>query len=187
MNTLLYSGGLDSACAWWILGKPAALHFNGPNGPARDASDGEREAIRRQVAICPEFASALRVAVLDFRPFMRAGTWQFPRDQICCITAWAHGCDSVALGWCKEDGLRPGDMETQKARLEASVGMRGFTVHFPVLHMTKAEMIPAALKAGAPMEFLEASHSCVRDVEPCGECNNCRHRVAAFESAQVPT
>lgn len=185
MMTLLYSGGLDSSCLWWLLGKPPALHFGGPLGPAREAWEGEKNAIMAQCKICPEFERALKIAAFDFRPFMRENVWMFPRDQICCIAAWASGADSVAIGWVKEDGTTLDWAMKCKAKLEATVGMPGFTVNFPIINLSKRQLVERALALGAPMEFLKASYSCVRNATPCGECNGCKHAAATFKHFEV--
>lgn len=184
MTTLLYSGGLDSACAWWLLGKPRVLHLGGKNGPARDAWEAEERAIEEQCRICPAFAKALKRVDIDFRPFMREGVWFYPRDQICCIAAWALGCDHVSIGWCADDGTPPAWARIQKARFEGAVG-DGFQVSFPILGSWKIDMVQRALALGAPLEFLAASYSCVRSSKPCGECLGCTQREAALAGLTV--
>lgn len=187
MTTLLYSGGLDSACAWWLLGKPRVLHLGGKNGPARDAWEAEGKAIDEQCRIWPEFAKALRRVEIDCRPFMRPGAWRYPRDQICCITAWALGCDSVVIGWCADDNTPPYWARIQKARYEGAVGEDDFKVSFPLLGSWKRDMVQRALALGAPLEFLAASYSCVVSSTPCGQCLGCTQREAALGGLMVKT
>lgn len=181
MQCLLYSGGLDSACAWWILGKPPALYVGGEHGPARDANDGEQAALRAQSAMVPEFARALQRADIDHRPFMREGSWMLPRDELACLAAWARGFDAVAFAWTREDAS-PGHASRIAAKL-ANITPTLLAIRFPVVTLTKAELVARARAAGAPAEFLLASHSCVRSAMPCGTCLNCRQRQAALASA----
>lgn len=178
-RVLLVSGGLDSVCAWWVMGKPECLHFGGPNGPARGAALAEAKALDAMCRISPEFAKSLRLADYDFRPFMRDNEWMFPRDQICCIAAWAAGYDSVALGWVAEDST-PYGVAVMRSRLEAAVGLNNFQVEFPVIGMTKSALVDQALSMGCPVDFIKASYSCVRGSTPCGECNNCKKRAEAL-------
>lgn len=179
MKALLYSGGLDSACAFFILCKPFAFYAGGLNGPARTANVGEMTAIEMQREIAPEFAAKLRAVEIDFRPFMRPGKWQFQRDLLCCLAAWAAGFDEVSIAWCKDDGPTP-ESAAKVAKLQAAAVGFGFKVSFPLVHLTKAELVERALNAGAPIEFLYASHSCVKGVEPCNNCLNCKQRAKAF-------
>lgn len=181
MKALLYSGGLDSSCLWWILGKPPALFFGGPGGPARDAGIAEATAVHRQWAMCKDFADKLTVMRLDFTPYMRPGQWEFPRDEVSVLAAYGAGFDGVSFGWCKDDGMTEAKALSASRRLRAVVPEKfPFAVEFPAWNLTKAEMIAKALEAGAPREFIEASYSCVTSAEPCGVCLNCGQREAAF-------
>lgn len=186
-TVLAYSAGLDSACAFWILGQPDALYFGGEYGPARYANYGEMVALQTHMKMA---SGKIRGLEYDFRPFMRSdserGQWKHPRHQLICMLAWAEGYDVVQTAWCKEDGTGAA-LPMFKAQFEGAVGMPGFRVEFPVIHLSKAELIAGALKAGAPLEFLHASFSCVaRGDKHCGKCVNCTHRRAAFEAAGYP-
>lgn len=180
---LLFSGGLDSACAWWVLGRPPAVYCGGSFGPARHANIGEMDAIERMADLSAEFANKLTAVEFDFRPFMRAGEYHLPREIICCQLAWARGYDTVQLAWVADDGASDEWAAVQAANFGAAVGMAGFRVEFPVRHLSKAELVRAALDAGAPPEFIKASHSCVRQSgRHCGRCENCRHRREALRA-----
>lgn len=176
---LLISGGLDSGAAWHALGKPPALYCGGSFGPARHANLGEMAAIDNMLAICPELAEKLTIVEFDFRPFMRRGRYTFPRDKILCMLAWANGFDGVQFGWVKDDGTTEKHAAATSAKF-AGVIEGPFSVEFPVAHMTKRELVKAALAEGCPPEFLQATHSCVRSTEPCGTCENCKQRKRAL-------
>lgn len=187
-TALMYSGGLDSACAFFVLGMPDALYFGGDvNGPARYAGLGELMALKAHTRIVP---GRIRALEFDFGPFMRTdpqrGQWTHPRHQLCAMLAWAEGYDRVLFAWCKDDNT--GDaLPRFKQKFEGAVDMPGFSVEFPVIQYSKAELIGKALEAGAPIEFLNLSHSCVvRGDKHCGKCVNCRQRRAAFIEAGHP-
>jgi len=182
-KTLLYSGGLDSSCAWWMLGKPAALYVGGIHGPARWANVGELQAMNQQRLICPEFAGALRQKPLDFRPFMRHGEYMLPRDEICMAAAWAEGFDEMFLAWTRED-CPPGRAAEICARIAGGFPFP-FKVTMPFVELSKAELVKAAMGAGAPPEFILASHSCVRGSAHCGQCKNCRQRQEALSACKL--
>lgn len=178
---LLHSGGLDSTCAWYVLGKPAAVYCGGSFGPARHANLGEMAAIEALCNLDPSFANALRVIEFDFRPFMRAGVWNMPREQILVQLAWAAGYDRLMIAYVADDGLPPAMLEYQSRNFGLAVGMAGLVVDFPVADMTKRELVQRALQAGMPPEVVEASHSCLRQSDGhCGACVNCRQRAAAL-------
>jgi hypothetical protein len=178
----LFSGGLDSACLWWIMDRPPALFVGGPFGPARDASLGEARAVERMAELCPEFRDKLCLVGLDCRPFMRPDSWLFPRDELCALLAWGAGFDGVALGWCKDDGMTEARVQSASEHLRQALPREfPFSVSFPAWNMTKKEMVRAALGAGASREFLAASYSCVMSSDPCGACVNCKQRTLALE------
>lgn len=184
-DVLLLSGGLDSVCAWYVLGKPNAIYIGGEYGPARAANEGELRAIVAIRAADRELADKLTLVRFDFRPFMREGVYDFPRDMLVCQLAWAAGFDHMMMAWVKDDGATPEWAERQARNIGKHVGMPNFRVSFPVVHMSKAELINAALEAGAPREVIRATHSCVRAGRPCGECYACKRRASALEAAHV--
>lgn len=180
---LLYSGGMDSACAWWVLGKPRCLYVGGMNGPARWANAGELDGMNRQRVICPEFAAALIVKPVDFRPFMRDGEYMLPRDELCVMAAWAEGFDAAMLAWTSEDApLEHGLLVCE--RIEKALPFP-FKVSMPLASLSKAKLLQAALDAGAPPEFVLVSHSCVRGAAHCGQCKNCRQRQSALQACKL--
>ena len=180
---LLYSGGMDSACAWWVLGKPRCLYVGGTYGPARWANIGELNALNTQRMVCPEFAGALTTKPVDFRPFMRDGEYMLPRDELCVMAAWAEGFDGAMLAWTSEDApLEHGQNVCE--RIEKALPF-AFKVSMPLAALSKARLLEAALAAGAPAEFIMASHSCVRGSTHCGQCKNCRQRQEALSACKL--
>lgn len=189
----MFSGGLDSACAYPILGGPDALYFGGKHGPARMANAGEVRAVYAMKKMLGD-QDNIGAFEFDFRPFMRKvevdgerGTeWKMPRHQICAMLANGMGYDKVLFAWCKEDGTSPEARDAFKKMFEGATGNR-VEVDFPVLHLSKAELITRALDAGAKPEFLLASWSCVaRSDRHCGKCVNCKQRRQAFINAGLP-
>lgn len=186
MNTLLFSGGLDSACAFYVLGKPAALYCGGEGGPAREANLGELQAVAMMRKMSPEFLTRCRMILMDFSPFMRAKEWNFPREQLLCQLAWSHGSNKVFLGWTKSDGITQARAQEQCAKFAGAVDRANFTVEMPFWNVSKAQLVRMAIDAGAPHAFLLASHSCVRQSEyHCGDCMNCCERFIALKCAGV--
>jgi 7-cyano-7-deazaguanine synthase len=115
---------------------------------------------------------------------------------------------SMALGWCEvleaQDifiGVNAVDYSgypdcrlefleafERLANLATKAGVEGqskFTIHAPLLHMTKAEIIHAGIDAGIDFSL---THSCY-DPSPeglaCGICDSCILRRRGFEEAGV--
>lgn len=69
---------------------------------------------------------------------------------------------------------------------KAGVEGDGFTVHAPLLHMTKADIAREAARLGLDAGM---SHSCydpASDGGACGECDACRLRAKGFADAGIP-
>jgi 7-cyano-7-deazaguanine synthase len=74
------------------------------------------------------------------------------------------------------------------ANLATKAGVEGdpFTVHAPLQHMTKADIVREAARLGLDASL---SHSCydpAADGSACGECDACRLRAKGFEEAGLP-
>jgi 7-cyano-7-deazaguanine synthase len=116
---------------------------------------------------------------------------------------------SFALGWCESlkaqdifigvnavdysgyPDCRPEFLEAYErlANLATKAGVEEsarYTIHAPLLHMTKAEIIRAGNNAGVDFSL---THSCY-DPSPagmaCGACDSCILRRKGFEEAGIP-
>jgi 7-cyano-7-deazaguanine synthase len=66
----------------------------------------------------------------------------------------------------------------------AAVEGRGtFTVHAPLLHMTKAEIIRTGLALGVDYSLTHSCYDPSSDGTACGRCDACRLRLAGFAEA----
>ena len=73
------------------------------------------------------------------------------------------------------------------ANVATKAGVEGdpFTVHAPLLHMTKADIAREAMRLGLDAGL---SHSCydpLPDGRHCGECDACRLRAKGFAEARI--
>ena len=114
---------------------------------------------------------------------------------------------SLALGWAEADGAqdmflginaldysgypdcRPAFVEAFEnlAGVATKAGVEGnrFTVHAPLLHMTKADIVREAARLGLDAGM---SWSCYdpQEGQHCGLCDSCRLRRKGFEDAGLP-
>jgi hypothetical protein len=187
-HVLLFSGGLDSAAAWWVLGQPPWLHFASANLPGAT----EIRVINQLRDISPDFAAAGEIVEMDWSLWKRKDMYAFPREHLCALRCWARGYDRVWTGWHVDDGTLP-TTYGEKGVFPYGVFVGGET-DFKLLHpvqgmgLRRADLVRAALDAGASLEFLTASFSCHHnrdDGRHCGRCQNCSERHVAFLAAGV--
>ena len=70
------------------------------------------------------------------------------------------------------------------ANLATKAGDQGqrFTIHTPLAHMTKADIVREGLRAGAPLALTWSCYDPQHD-RPCGACDSCRLRAKGFAQA----
>ena len=90
---------------------------------------------------------------------------------------------------CRPDFIR--SFETM-ANLATKAGVEGdsFTVHTPLLHMTKAEIATEAhrlgLDAGMSWTCYDPTPDSAGELRACGQCDSCRLRAKGFVDAGLP-
>ena len=95
-----------------------------------------------------------------------------------------------ALDYSGYPDCRPAFIEAFEAlanqATKAGVAGEGFTIHAPLLHMTKADIAREAARLGLDASI---SHSCydpAADGGACGACDACRLRAKGFAEAGLP-
>jgi 7-cyano-7-deazaguanine synthase len=107
--------------------------------------------------------------------------------------AWAEvlQCDDVfigvnALDYSGYPDCRPEFVEAFQAMARLGTTRTNFTIHAPLVHLTKAQIIQRGTKLGVDYAM---THSCY-DPDPqgraCGHCDSCILRRKGFEEAEVP-
>lgn len=106
--------------------------------------------------------------------------------------AWAYqlGCAELVTGVCQTDfSGYPDCRETTMQALQLALreGMAApFTIHTPLMQLTKAESVQLAVEVGA-IGLLAHSHTCYNgQVPPCGTCPACQLRARGFAEAGIP-
>ncbi len=115
---------------------------------------------------------------------------------------------AVALGWAEAAGARdlaigvnavdysgypdcrPEFIQSFEAMANAATraGSEGthFKVHTPLAAMSKADIVRAAMAAGAPVALTWSCYDPGPDGRPCGLCDSCRLRAKGFAEAGTP-
>jgi 7-cyano-7-deazaguanine synthase len=68
----------------------------------------------------------------------------------------------------------------------AQSGVKGFTVHTPLQHMTKAEIAREAHRLGLDAGMSWSCYDPTPDNKACGQCDACRLRAKGFADAGLP-
>ncbi len=68
----------------------------------------------------------------------------------------------------------------------AGVEGRGFRIHAPLIHMTKAEIIREGSRLGVDYALTLSCYDPDARGRACGVCDSCRLRAAGFQEAGVP-
>lgn len=69
---------------------------------------------------------------------------------------------------------------------KAGVEGRGFTIHSPLLHMTKADIATEALRLGLDAGQSWSCYDPTPEGLHCGLCDSCRLRQRGYEDARIP-
>ncbi len=122
---------------------------------------------------------------------------------------WAHVVTlfflSICLGWAEASGARDlyigvnaldysGYPDCRPefvaafenlANIATKAGVEGdhFTIHTPLLHMTKADIAREAHRLGLDPGMSWSCYDPTEDGRPCGHCDSCRLRAKGFAEA----
>jgi 7-cyano-7-deazaguanine synthase len=110
---------------------------------------------------------------------------------------WAEvlGAEDVFLGVNAVDysgypDCRPEFVEAfeRVARLATKAGVEGrrLTIHAPLIHMTKADIIREGMRLGVDYALTVSCYQADAAGRACGRCDSCRLRAAGFAAAGVP-
>ena len=110
---------------------------------------------------------------------------------------------SVALGWAEAAGAkdlfigvnaldysgypdcRPAFIAAFEAMANVATKDGGFTVHAPLKHMTKADIVREAGVLGVDLGLTWSCYDPTPEGRPCGTCDSCRLRAKGFAEAGV--
>jgi 7-cyano-7-deazaguanine synthase len=69
---------------------------------------------------------------------------------------------------------------------KAGVEGRGFTIHAPLISMTKAEILRLGTRLGVDYGITVSCYQADADGRACGRCDSCRLRADGFAAASLP-
>ncbi len=69
---------------------------------------------------------------------------------------------------------------------KSGVEGRGFTIHTPLMHLYKHEIIKLGTELGLDYSFTHSCYDPSIDGSSCGECDSCHLRMKGFAEAGVP-
>ena len=69
---------------------------------------------------------------------------------------------------------------------KAGVEGKGITIHAPLIHLTKGEIIKKGISLGVDYAMTRSCYNPGKDDLPCGECDSCILRKKGFEEAGIP-
>lgn len=109
---------------------------------------------------------------------------------------WAEslGCRDIFIGVNAVDysgypDCRPEFIEafTAMANLATKAGVEGdaFTIHTPLIQLSKADIIRQGLELGVDYSLTVSCYQADADGRACGRCDSCRLRRAGFKAAAV--
>lgn len=109
--------------------------------------------------------------------------------------AWAEVLESTdifigvnALDYSGYPDCRPEFIEAYEkmANLATKAGVTGgekLTIHTPLIHLTKAQIIQKGLELGVNYEATSSCYDPASDGAACGTCDSCRLRLKGFKEA----
>jgi 7-cyano-7-deazaguanine synthase len=86
---------------------------------------------------------------------------------------------------CRPEYIRAFEVMANLATRAAVEGAR-LTIHAPLIHLTKAQIIRRGLELGVDYGITVSCYQADETGAACGRCDACRLRRAGFESAGVP-
>jgi 7-cyano-7-deazaguanine synthase len=74
------------------------------------------------------------------------------------------------------------------ANLATKAGVEGrpITIHTPLIHLSKADIIRAGVRLGVDYASTISCYNPDREGRACGACDSCRLRAAGFDAAGIP-
>ena len=97
----------------------------------------------------------------------------------------ANAVDYSGYPDCRPEYMRAFEALANLAT-KAAVGGQRLTLHTPIIHLTKADIIRRGTDLGVDYGLTVSCYQASADGLACGRCDSCRLRRAGFEAAGIP-
>jgi len=97
----------------------------------------------------------------------------------------ANAVDYSGYPDCRPEFMRAFEALANLAT-KAAVEGRRFTLHTPIIHLTKAEIVRRGAALGVDYAMTVSCYQANGEGRACGRCESCRLRRAGFEAAGIP-
>ncbi len=97
----------------------------------------------------------------------------------------ANAVDYSGYPDCRPEFMRAFEALANLAT-KAAVEGRRFTLHTPIIHLAKAEIIRRGAALGVDYAMTVSCYQASGEGRACGRCESCRLRRAGFEAAGIP-
>ena len=87
---------------------------------------------------------------------------------------------------CRPEFIRAFEMVANLATRAGVEGASGFTIHTPLQHMTKADIVRKAVELQVDLGLTFSCYDPDAHGRPCGHCDSCLLRLRGFAEANVP-
>jgi 7-cyano-7-deazaguanine synthase len=77
-------------------------------------------------------------------------------------------------------------MANLATKMTTTSGTRPFTIHTPLIHLTKAQIIQRGQQLGVDYSLTQSCYDPAADGKACGHCDSCLLRKKGFADAGVP-
>jgi 7-cyano-7-deazaguanine synthase len=84
---------------------------------------------------------------------------------------------------CRPDYIRAYESMANLATKAAVEGKQDLTIHTPLIHMRKAEIIRTGIELGVDYSLTHSCYDPYHSCKPCGRCDACRLRRNGFREA----
>lgn len=111
--------------------------------------------------------------------------------------AWAEvlGAEDIFIGVnaldysgypdCRPEYLAAFETMARLATKAGTERQARFTIHAPLMHLTKAEIINKGMELGVDYGLTHSCYDPLPDGRACGKCDSCRLRLKGFEEAGI--
>ena len=174
-RVLLYSGGLDSLCAWWLLGKPPTLY--GCLGHRYQAA--ELAAVEHLADLGGPRPRLAELPAVGRRERPDA---HIPLRNLLLAALAAQGAGTVYLAAVAGESSRDksGRFFRDASRLASYLEGRPIQIAAPFRDLTKSRLVARYLAADGPPALLLATRSCYAPGDECRACTACFRRWVAL-------